>query len=89
MMRGPTPGARHRGPGTGGPTPGGTPALRQKSTRQRREAVAHDVYRAVCDVERMNIPNDPQLNFYLEFTDDVAELHAAEADRGDDDAAAI
>jgi hypothetical protein len=68
---------------------GGTPALRQKSTRQRREAVAHDVYRAVCDVERMNkvFPDDPQLNFYLEFTDDVAELRAAETDRGDDEAA--
>jgi hypothetical protein len=69
---------------------GGTPALRQKSTRQRREAVAHDIYRAVCDVERMNkvFPDDPQLNFYLEFTDDVAELRAAEEDRGDDEAAA-
>jgi hypothetical protein len=33
-------------------------------------------------------PDDPQLNFYLEFTDDVAELRAAEADRGDDEAAA-
>ncbi len=32
-------------------------------------------------------PNDPQLNFYLEFTDDVAELRAAEEDRDDDQAA--
>jgi len=30
---------------------GGSPRLRQRATRQRREAVAHDVYRAVCDVE--------------------------------------
>src|SRR5436190_24352608 len=32
---------------------GGTQTLRQRSTRQRREAVAHDVYRGVCDVKRM------------------------------------
>lgn len=70
---------------------GGTPALRQKSTRQRREAVSHDVYRAFCDVERMNkvFPDDPQLNFHLEFADDVAELRAAEADRGDDAATGV
>ncbi|RKE45875.1 MULTISPECIES: hypothetical protein [unclassified Sphingomonas] len=59
---------------------GGTPTKRQKSARQRREAIAHDVYRAVCDVERMNknFPDDPQLNFYLAFDDDVAEHRAAE-----------
>jgi hypothetical protein len=69
---------------------GGTPTLRQKSTRQRREAIAHDVYRAVCDVERMNkvFPGDPQLKFYTEFADDVAELRATEADHPDDEAAA-
>ena len=33
---------------------GGSPSLRQKSVRQRREAIANDVYRAVCDVDRMN-----------------------------------
>jgi len=59
---------------------GGTPAKRQKSARQRREAIADDVYRAVCDVERMNknFPGDPQLNFFLSFEDDVAEHRAAE-----------
>lgn len=59
---------------------GGTPTKRQRSVRQRREAVAHDVYRAHCDVERMNknFPDDPQLHFHLEFQDDVAELRAAE-----------
>lgn len=63
---------------------GGTPTKRQRSVRQRREAIAHDVYRAHCDVERMNknFPDDPQLRFHLEFQDDVAELRAAEqADR--------
>ena len=59
---------------------GGTPTKRQRSVRQRREAIAHDVYRAVCDVERMNknFPTDPQLSFYLSFEDDVAEHRAAE-----------
>ena len=59
---------------------GGTATLRQRSTRQRREAIAHDVYRAVCDVERMNkvFSNEPQLNFPPNFADDVAELRAAE-----------
>lgn len=68
---------------------GGTPAKRQKSARQRREAVAHDVYRAVCDIERMNknFPDELQLNFYLSFDDDVAEHRAAEQaerDRGEE-----
>lgn len=68
---------------------GGTPTLRQKSTKQRRDACAHSVYRAVCDVERMNkmFPADPQLNFFTDFSDDVAELRAAErlSDDYDDD----
>lgn len=68
---------------------GGAPTLRQKAARQRREAIAHDVYRAVCDVEHMNsaFPDDPQLNFFTDFSDDVAELRAAEqpeTDRDDD-----
>ena len=55
---------------------GGSPSLRQKSVKQRREAIANDVYRAVCDVDRMNLvhKDDPQLNFFSDFTDDVAEL---------------
>ncbi|MGH9822414.1 MAG: hypothetical protein ACREDR_04085 [Blastocatellia bacterium] len=67
---------------------GGTQTLRQKSTRQRREAIANDVYRAVCDVERMNkiFPDEPQLNLFPDFTDDVAERRAADiADDEDDD----
>lgn len=67
---------------------GGTQTLRQRSTRQRREAIAHDVYRAVCDVERMNkvFTDEPQLNFFQDFSDDVLELRAAESlDRDDDD----
>jgi hypothetical protein len=65
---------------------GGTPTLRQKATKQRRDAIAHSVYRGACDVERMNkvFPDDPQLNFFTDFTDDVAELRAAEM-RSDDE----
>jgi hypothetical protein len=70
---------------------GGTPTKRQRSVRERREGVAHDIYRAVCDVERMNknFPDDPQLSFYLSFEDDVAEHRAAEqAERDDSEEAA-
>lgn len=58
---------------------GGTPNLRQKATRQRREAIASDVYRAVCDVEHMRtaFPGE-QLNFFPDFTDDVAEHRVAD-----------
>jgi hypothetical protein len=68
---------------------GGTANLRQRSTRQRREAIANDVYRAVCDVERMNkvFPDDPQLNFFTDFADDVAERRSAEWRDDDEDAA--
>jgi hypothetical protein len=72
---------------------GGSPELRRRANHQRREAVANDVYRAVCDAEHMNraFPKDPQLNFFLDFTDDVAERRAADiaaSDQEDDDAAA-
>jgi hypothetical protein len=71
---------------------GGTSNLRQKAVHQRREAVANDVYRAMCDVEHMNrkFPEDPQLNFVLDFHEDYAERKAAEdlnLDKDDEDAA--
>jgi len=69
---------------------GGTPNLRQKATRQRRDGITSDVYRAVCDVEHMNktFPDDPQLSFYLDFSDDFEEKRAADLlsrDREDDE----
>lgn len=66
---------------------GGTQTLRQKSTRQRRDAIANDVYRAVCDVERMNkmFSSEPQLNLFPDFTDDVAERRAADVEGSEDD----
>ncbi|WP_137044685.1 hypothetical protein [Pseudolabrys sp. FHR47] len=70
---------------------GGTSNLRQKAIRQRRDGIANDVYRAVCDVEHMNkvFPED-QLSFHLDFVDDVAERRIAEAtssEKDDDEAA--
>jgi hypothetical protein len=58
---------------------GGTTSLRQKAVRQRRDATASDVYRAVCDVEHMSkvFPFE-QLSFPTDFTEDVAEKRAEE-----------
>lgn len=59
---------------------GGTATLRQKATRQRREGIASDVYRGLCDVEHMNkmFPDDPPLTFPPDFTEDAAEKRAAD-----------
>jgi hypothetical protein len=62
--------------------------LRQKATRQRRDGIASDVHRAVCDVEHINktFPDDPQLNFLTDFSEDCAERRATELlDRDNDD----
>lgn len=75
---------------------GGTTTLRQKAVKQRRDAIASDVYRAVCDVEHLNktFPNDPQLTFFPDFSEDCAEKRAQELlehkrdDDDDDDMAA-
>jgi hypothetical protein len=73
---------------------GGTPNLRQKATRQRRDGIASDFYRAVCDVEHEHMnntfPDDPQLNFLTDFSEDCAEQRATELldrDKDDDEAA--
>ena len=57
-----------------------------KSIKQRRDAAAHFVYRGVCDAERMSkmFPDEPQLNFWPDFHDDVAELRAAELSERDE-----
>lgn len=68
---------------------GGTPNLRQKMARQRRDAIASDVYRAVCDIEHINkmFPGDTQLGFLADFAEDVAERRALElAEREAEDA---
>jgi hypothetical protein len=60
------------------PDKGGTTNLRQKAVRQRRDGIASDVYRAVCDMEHMNKVFHEQLTFFLDFADDVAERRAAD-----------
>jgi hypothetical protein len=66
---------------------GGTPNLRQKAVRQRRDGIASDVYRAMCDVEHMNAiyQNDPQLSFLPDFSEDYAEKRAVELLSNDDE----
>ncbi len=71
---------------------GGTTNLRQKAVRQRRDAIVADVYKAACDVEHMNkaFPEDPQLSFLPDFSDDLADRRAAELmdhDKEEDEAA--
>lgn len=60
---------------------GGTPQLRQKAARQRRDSIANDIYRAVCDVEHINFtyPGDKPIQFELDFTEDYEERKALEA----------
>ena len=59
---------------------GGTPSLRRKAVRQRREAIANDVYRAKCDVNHMNFayPKDEPIQFEMDFTEDYGERKALE-----------
>ena len=59
---------------------GGTPQLRQKASKQRRDAIANDVYRAMSDVAHMNLayPADEPIQFELNFTEDYEERKALE-----------
>ncbi len=59
---------------------GGTPQLRRKAARQRRDSIANDVYRAMSDVEHMNFqfPQDEPIQFVLDFTEDYNERKALE-----------
>ncbi len=59
----------------------GTPSLRQKAVRQRRDGIANDIYRAMSDVEHMNYayPEDEPVQFELDFTEDYEERKALEA----------
>jgi len=59
---------------------GGTPQLRQKAAKQRRDSIANDVFRAKSGVDHMNFayPNDEQIQFELDFTEDFGERKALE-----------
>jgi len=52
----------------------------QKSVAQRRRGVANDCFQLKQDVDHYNEANtdQPQLTLPLDFTDDVAEMEAAE-----------
>ena len=58
----------------------GTPQLRQKAVKQRRDAIANDVYRAMSDVAHMNFayPADEPIQFELDFSEDYEERKALE-----------
>ena len=58
----------------------GTPQLRQKAARQRRDSIVNDVYRAKSDVEHLNYayPTDDPVQFDLDFTGDYEERKALE-----------
>lgn len=57
---------------------GGTPGLRGKAIRQRRDGIANDVYRAKCDVDHMNERHGESHQFEMDFAEDFAERRAAE-----------
>lgn len=59
---------------------GGTPQLRHKAARQRRDSIANDIYRAKSDVNHMNFvyPEDEPIQFELDFTEDYEERKALE-----------
>ncbi len=59
---------------------GGTPQLRRKAAKQRRDSIVNDVYRAKSDVEHMNhtYPSDEPIQFEMDFTEDYEERKALE-----------
>ncbi|MCF6293271.1 MAG: hypothetical protein L3J04_07755 [Robiginitomaculum sp.] len=59
---------------------GGTDNLRRKAIRQRRDAVAADIFRARSDVDHMNFkfPTEEPYQFPLDFSEDYEERRAEE-----------
>jgi hypothetical protein len=58
----------------------GTPQLRQRAIKQRRDAIANDVCSAMSDVSHMNFayPKDKPIQFDMDFTEDYEERKALE-----------
>lgn len=67
---------------------GGTPGLRKKAVKQRRDGIADDVYRAVSDVIHMNKVHNEDIQFVMDFSEDYLDRKAAEALSEDDEDAA-
>jgi hypothetical protein len=62
----------------------------EKSFGQRRKAIADDCFQVKQDVDHFNDENSDEapIQIVLDFTDDVAEMEAAEQQDRDDDEAA-
>lgn len=67
---------------------GGTPQLRKKAVKQRRDGIADDVYRAMCDVVHMNKQHNEVTQFVMDFSEDYLDRKAVEALSDDDEGAA-
>lgn len=66
---------------------GGTPRLRAKAIKQRRDAIANDVYRAKRDCDHMNSVHGEDNQMVLDFNDDCAEKEALDLLAAQTDAA--
>lgn len=66
---------------------GGTPRLRGKAIKQRRDAIASDVYRAKRDCDHMNMVHGESNQLVLDFSDDCAEREALDVMTAETDAA--
>ncbi|NQW01233.1 MAG: hypothetical protein HQ483_16120 [Rhodospirillales bacterium] len=59
---------------------GGTDKLRRLATRQRRDSIVSDIFRAKSDVVHMNTkyPDEEPIQFDLDFNEDYEERRAEE-----------
>ena len=57
--------------------------LQSKASAQQRKAIVNDIYRAKSNADHFNNthPEEKQIKFVLDFTDDVAELDTEEKGR--------
>lgn len=60
----------------------------KKAVKQRRDGIADDVYRAMCDVVHMNKQHNEETQFVMDFSEDYLDRKAAETLSGDDESAA-
>lgn len=59
---------------------GGTEKLRSLASRQRRDGIVSDIFRARSDVDHMNYkyPDCNPIQFHLDFSEDYEEMRAEE-----------
>ena len=62
---------------------GGTPQLRQKAGKQRRDGILDDIYCAVPDIAHMNKVHNENVQFVMDFSEDYLDRKAV--DTLDDD----